>query len=108
MSGASRNGIILLSLGHPVGDSYKNDPLCQAVESAWNSSIVIVCAAGNNGRASAINTSGAANEGWGTAYGSKAISGSKALSGSSVWTDKALSGSSSTAVDLSMVALKGE
>lgn len=62
--------VINLSLGHPVGDSYKNDPLCQAVESAWNSGIVIVCAAGNNGRASAINTPGAANEGWGTDYGS--------------------------------------
>ena len=46
--------------------------------------------------------------------GSKAISGvstiaaSKALSGSSVWADKALSGSSCTAVDLSSVALSGE
>ena len=62
--------VINLSLGHPVGDSYKNDPLCQAVESAWNAGIVVVCAAGNNGRASALAVSGAANEGWGTAYGS--------------------------------------
>ena len=62
--------VINLSLGHPVGDSYKNDPLCQAVESAWNSGIVVVCAAGNNGRASATSTPGTANEGWGTAYGS--------------------------------------
>ena len=49
-----------------------------------------------------------------TVDASKALSGvntlaaSKALSGSSVWADKALSGSSSTAVDLSSVALKGE
>ena len=62
--------VINLSLGHPVGDSYKNDPLCQAVESAWNAGIVVVCAAGNNGRTSALAVPGAANEGWGTAYGS--------------------------------------
>ena len=59
-----------LSLGHPVGDSYKNDPLCQAVESVWNSGIVVVCAAGNTGRASATSTPGKDNEGWGTSYGS--------------------------------------
>ena len=59
-----------LSLGHPVGDSYKNDPLCQAVESAWNAGIVVVCAAGNNGRMNTASTAGADNEGWGTAYGS--------------------------------------
>ena len=62
--------VLNLSLGHPVGDSYKNDPLCQAVEAAWKAGIVVVCAAGNNGRASATNTAGAANEGWGAAYGS--------------------------------------
>ncbi len=62
--------VMNLSLGHPVGDTYKNDPLCQAVEAAWKSGIVVVCAAGNNGRVSLINTPGATNEGWGTAYGS--------------------------------------
>ncbi len=59
-----------LSLGHPVGESYKTDPLCQAVEAAWKAGIVVVCAAGNNGRASLVSTAGAANEGWGTSYGS--------------------------------------
>ena len=65
-------GVINLSLGHPVGESYTTDPLCLAVEAAWKSGIVVVCAAGNGGRARA-SASGAAlwdNEGWGTAYGS--------------------------------------
>ena len=62
--------VLNLSLGHPVGESYTTDPLCQAVEAAWKDGIVVVCAAGNNGRASSTNTPGAPNEGWGTAYGS--------------------------------------
>jgi len=62
--------VMNLSLGHPVGESYKTDPLCQGVEAAWKAGVVVVCAAGNSGRASASNTAGAANEGWGTAYGS--------------------------------------
>ena len=62
--------VMNLSLGHPVGESYTTDPLCQAVETAWKGGIVVVCAAGNSGRASATNKAGAANEGWGTAYGS--------------------------------------
>ena len=45
--------VINLSLGRPVATSYKNDPLCQAVEAAWNAGIVVVVAAGNNGRYSA-------------------------------------------------------
>jgi serine protease AprX len=61
--------VINLSLGHSVGESYKTDPLCQAVESAWKSGIVVVTAAGNNGRKSATQTAGASNEGWGTRYG---------------------------------------
>ena len=62
--------VINLSLGHPVGESYTTDPLCQAVEAAWKAGIVVVCAAGNDGRASTTNTAGAGNEGWGTNYGS--------------------------------------
>ncbi|HWU36889.1 MAG TPA: S8 family serine peptidase, partial [Candidatus Acidoferrum sp.] len=42
--------IINLSLGRPVVASYLNDPLCQAVEAAWNAGIVVVVAAGNEGR----------------------------------------------------------
>ena len=59
-----------LSLGHPVGESYTTDPLCQAVEAAWKAGIVVVCAAGNDGRANFYQSGGAANEGWGTSYGS--------------------------------------
>ncbi len=62
--------VLNLSLGHPAGESYTTDPLCQAVEQAWKAGIVVVCAAGNDGRASATQKSGASNEGWGTAYGS--------------------------------------
>jgi serine protease AprX len=42
--------IINLSLGRPIYESYDQDPLCQAVERAWRSGIVVVVAAGNNGR----------------------------------------------------------
>src|SRR5208283_546620 len=42
--------VINLSLGRAVYESYKLDPLCQAVEQAWKSGIVVVVAAGNNGR----------------------------------------------------------
>ena len=62
--------VLNLSLGHPVGESYKTDPLCQAVEAAWKAGIVVVCAAGNNGRVSVVSLPGVSNEGWGTAYGS--------------------------------------
>lgn len=42
--------IINLSIGRPVFESYKSDPLCQAVEAAWRAGIVVVVAAGNFGR----------------------------------------------------------
>ena len=42
--------VINLSLGRAVYESYKLDPLCQAVEKAWKNGIVVVVAAGNNGR----------------------------------------------------------
>jgi len=42
--------VINLSLGRAVYESYQQDPLCQAVEQAWKSGIVVVVAAGNNGR----------------------------------------------------------
>lgn len=42
--------VINLSLGRGVFESYKQDPLCQAVEKAWKNGIVVVVAAGNNGR----------------------------------------------------------
>ena len=42
--------VINLSLGRGVFESYKLDPLCQAVEKAWKKGIVVVVASGNNGR----------------------------------------------------------
>jgi serine protease AprX len=62
--------VMNLSLGHPVGESYTTDPLCQAVEQAWRAGIVVVCAAGNGGRLNTTQSTTPDNEGWGTAYGS--------------------------------------
>src|SRR5207302_7152628 len=42
--------VINLSLGRPIYESFLNDPLCQAVEEAWKAGIVVVVAAGNEGR----------------------------------------------------------
>jgi serine protease AprX len=50
--------VINLSLGRPVFESYTQDPLCQAVEQAWQSGIVVVVAAGNYGRDNAAGTNG--------------------------------------------------
>jgi serine protease AprX len=62
--------IMNLSIGHEVGESYKTDPLCLAVETAWKSGIFVVVAAGNTGRANVDPVSGLDNEGFGTNYGS--------------------------------------
>jgi serine protease AprX len=45
--------VINLSLGHPVAESYRTDPLCQAVERAVNAGLVVVASAGNYGRTAA-------------------------------------------------------
>src|SRR2546427_3930428 len=50
--------VINLSLGRQVYESYTLDPLCQAVEAAWNSGIVVVAAAGNQGRNDSAGTDG--------------------------------------------------
>jgi serine protease AprX len=42
--------VINLSLGRPVFETYKKDPLCLAAEAAWKAGIVVVAAAGNDGR----------------------------------------------------------
>ena len=42
--------VINLSFGRPIYEGCAHDPLCQAVEAAWNSGIVVVVAAGNLGR----------------------------------------------------------
>ena len=43
--------VINLSLGHPVDESASTDPLCLAVQRAVNAGVVVVVAAGNQGRA---------------------------------------------------------
>jgi serine protease AprX len=50
--------VINLSLGRGIPVSYTQDPLCQAVEAAWNSGIVVVVAAGNYGRLSLNGSNG--------------------------------------------------
>ncbi|MDX6583266.1 MAG: serine protease AprX, partial [Solirubrobacterales bacterium] len=43
--------VVNLSLRSTVAESYKTDPLDAAVEAAWNSGLVVVVAAGNEGKA---------------------------------------------------------
>jgi serine protease AprX len=50
--------VINLSLGRGIFVSYTQDPLCQAVEAAWKSGIVVVVAAGNYGRLSVYGSTG--------------------------------------------------
>jgi len=50
--------VINLSLGRGIPVSYTQDPLCQAVEAAWNSGMVVVVAAGNYGRLSVNGSNG--------------------------------------------------
>src|SRR5208282_1418967 len=50
--------VINLSLGRPVFESYTVDPLCQAVEAAYKAGIVVVVAAGNDGRDNSEGTNG--------------------------------------------------
>ena len=50
--------VINLSLGRPVYESYTQDPLCQAVELAWQAGIVVVVAAGNDGRDDSVGENG--------------------------------------------------
>jgi len=50
--------IINLSLGRGVYDSYVDDPLDQAVEAAYRAGIIVVVAAGNQGRINDANTNG--------------------------------------------------
>src|SRR5437667_1243248 len=50
--------VISLSLGCQVYESYTVDPLCQAVEAAWNAGIVVLAAAGNQGRNDSAGTAG--------------------------------------------------
>ncbi|HYX43130.1 MAG TPA: S8 family peptidase, partial [Pyrinomonadaceae bacterium] len=47
--------VVNMSLGAPTIDSYRNDPLCRAVRRLVDAGIVVVAAAGNNGKDSAGN-----------------------------------------------------
>src|SRR5215472_2191642 len=49
--------VMNLSLARGVYESYTLDPLCQAVESAWQAGIVVVVAAGNMGEYNGSGTS---------------------------------------------------
>jgi serine protease AprX len=42
--------VVNLSLGRPVYESYRRDPLCRAVEAAWKAGLTVVVSAGNYGR----------------------------------------------------------
>jgi subtilisin family serine protease len=42
--------VVNLSLGSPAVDSYKNDPVCLAVRQLVNNGVVVVVAAGNDGK----------------------------------------------------------
>ena len=50
--------VLNLSVGRPVFESYRTDPLCRAVEKAWKAGIVVVVAAGNEGRNNTKGTDG--------------------------------------------------
>lgn len=51
--------VINMSLGSQATESYAKDPICQAVEKAWQAGIVVCAAAGNDGpEASTINSPG--------------------------------------------------
>jgi hypothetical protein len=50
--------VINLSLGRPIFESYKTDPLCREVEKAWLAGITVVVAGGNGGRDNSAGTNG--------------------------------------------------
>ena len=50
--------VINLSLGRQVKESSARDPLCQAVERAWQAGIAVVVAAGNRGRLETVTDRG--------------------------------------------------
>ncbi len=50
--------VMNLSLGRYIAESYADDPLCAAVQRAWEAGIVVVVAAGNEGRDDSAGTGG--------------------------------------------------
>ena len=47
-------GVVNMSMGTPVRESFHVDPICKAVEAAVRAGIVVVCSAGNQGRTEEI------------------------------------------------------
>ncbi len=58
LAGTYNIRVLNLSLGRPIYESYTLDPICQAVEKAWKAGIVVVVAAGNDGRDLNLNPEG--------------------------------------------------
>lgn len=50
--------VMNLSLGRPVRETFRLDPLCRAVKRAYDAGIVVVVAAGNRGRDNSAGTQG--------------------------------------------------
>lgn len=50
--------VVNVSLGRTIQESYTLDPLCQEVAKAWAGGLVVVVAAGNNGRNNSMGTNG--------------------------------------------------
>jgi len=50
--------VINLSLGRNISETFSDDPLCQAVEAAYQAGITVVVAAGNDGRDNGAGTGG--------------------------------------------------
>ncbi|MGE3375846.1 MAG: S8 family peptidase [Vicinamibacteria bacterium] len=53
--------VVNLSLGHPVYEPAAYDPLVQAVEALWDAGVVVVCSAGNSGRAGSATVTSPCN-----------------------------------------------
>lgn len=62
--------VVNMSLGHVAFERVADDPLCRMVESLWKSGVVVVCAAGNDGRRFSSPQANFDNEGYGSNYGS--------------------------------------
>jgi subtilisin family serine protease len=96
--------VMNLSLGRPVFEPVALDPLCQAVEAAWKAGIVVVVAAGNQGRNNSAGTYG---------YGTIAAPGnnpSSAMQGFNlIWGSSLVWGSSSEmSAETVGIAINGE
>jgi len=53
--------VVNLSLGHPVFEPVADDPLVAAVDALWDAGVVVVCSAGNRGRAGHVTITSPCN-----------------------------------------------